>query len=360
MNWQLHSVPSGLQSACRQCSNDQVSMMARMDHRQIDKYWTWLRRRDKHVSISIKRRPPFLFRGPASVDMRGNGCYPSPPCELGYSRLRIKPFRRLITQDSTSCADSPMKAQRFSQLCAIGGSQKGGTVLRQKSWGLFFKCHQLMQEATQSSTSITEITQPQKSVCLLLSFSGQIPKTKENVHFRILYLRLAGHWWELKNKQIFNKESRHETRRPLAKAFSSKIWEWRSCKQRSPKTLPEGQQSPKIAPRLANMPQHSPDRTWADVVPTELHVAPTWTQHGPTWIQHSSAVNAAPTWSHDSCWQIFKPGWRSRPVASAPRIKFYNKILQKGFTKRLDTKVPQKIPYSASKVPEKVLDQCFI
>ena len=34
----------------------------------------------------------------------------------------------------------------------------------------------------------------------------------------------AGHWGELKNKQIFDKESRHETRRPLARAFSSKIW----------------------------------------------------------------------------------------------------------------------------------------
>ena len=78
------------------------------------------------------------------------------------------------------------------------------------------------------------------------------------------------------------------------------------------------------------MGQPSPyfDRTWADVVPTELHVAPTWTQHGPTWIQHSSNINTAPTWSHDSCWQMqwgpraprFAPKRRSRPVASAPRI----------------------------------------
>ena len=37
-------------------------------------------------------------------------------------------------------------------------------------------------------------------------------------------VKLAGHWGELKNKQIFDKESRHETRRPLAGAFSSKIW----------------------------------------------------------------------------------------------------------------------------------------
>ena len=82
------------------------------------------------------------------------------------------------------------------------------------------------------------------------------------------------------------------------------------------------------------MGQPSPyfDRTWADVVPTELHVAPTWTQHGPTWIQHSSNINTAPTWSHDSCWQMqwgpraprFAPKRRSRPVASAPRIYYHN------------------------------------
>ena len=68
------------------------------------------------------------------------------------------------------------------------------------------------------------------------------------------------------------------------------------------------------------MGQPSPyfDRTWADVVPTKLHVA----------IQHSSNINTAPTWSHDSCWQMqwspraprFDPKRRSRPVASAPRI----------------------------------------
>ena len=91
-----------------------------------------------------------------------------------------------------------------------------------------------------------------------------------------------------------------------------------------------GQQSPSSAPTyLQNSPNF--DRTWADVVPTELHVAPTWTQHGPTWIQHSSKVNTAPTWSHDSCWQMqwgpraprFEPKRCSRPVASAPRIIFY-------------------------------------
>ena len=99
------------------------------------------------------------------------------------------------------------------------------------------------------------------------SLRGDDPTAATPLYGR--YLRLAGHWWE-------QKLSKRETRRPLGGAqkqanLRQRIQTWdsqatgesflkqnlgmkvKSWKQLGPKSPPEGQQSPDIAPRWANV-----------------------------------------------------------------------------------------------------------